>query len=104
MTPTKSMDVFGLGSILYYMEFGRPAMDTDLDSADVLHCGSHARLPWPLESRTIFQGAARDAAHACLSIQPEGRLESLAPLQEHLEATQSLETSTSHDGLCSSSP
>eukprot|EP00927_Polykrikos_kofoidii_P008776 TRINITY_DN13660_c0_g1_i4.p1 TRINITY_DN13660_c0_g1~~TRINITY_DN13660_c0_g1_i4.p1 ORF type:complete len:609 (+),score=53.20 TRINITY_DN13660_c0_g1_i4:43-1869(+) len=104
MTPTKSMDVFGLGSILYYMEVGRPAMDTDLDLRDVLRCDSHMQLPWPVETRTIFQSAARDAAHACLSIQPEGRVESLLPLQEHLEATQSVDTSMSNDGGSVSSP
>eukprot|EP00927_Polykrikos_kofoidii_P016280 TRINITY_DN17340_c0_g1_i1.p1 TRINITY_DN17340_c0_g1~~TRINITY_DN17340_c0_g1_i1.p1 ORF type:complete len:207 (-),score=21.92 TRINITY_DN17340_c0_g1_i1:46-618(-) len=104
MAPAKSLDVFALGCILYYMEVGRPAMDIDTMSDSLLLSENHEQLPWPENVRVIFGSAVRDAARLCLSIQPEDRPESLSLLQQLLEASQSIGNSMVEVGLVTSAP
>eukprot|EP00927_Polykrikos_kofoidii_P018676 TRINITY_DN18689_c0_g1_i1.p1 TRINITY_DN18689_c0_g1~~TRINITY_DN18689_c0_g1_i1.p1 ORF type:complete len:621 (-),score=74.12 TRINITY_DN18689_c0_g1_i1:61-1923(-) len=87
---SKALDIFALGSILHYLEVGRPAMDLDALANDQLCSDANGRLPWRVGKRSIFSSAARDAAHECLCVQPQCRPQSLAVLQSLLEAVRNL--------------
>ncbi len=84
--PTEKLDIFSFGSVVYYMELGKPPMADVSKQSKVLQDAA-ARLPWSAgpNSWTFLSKEAREDIHACLTVGPQFRPASLDRVQAALE-------------------
>merc|ERR1712032_893532 len=83
--PTKSMDIFTFGSLVYYLENWVPPMRGVTPDSELLDDPT-GRFKWPVPRRTFLPDEARAIACSCLTVSADTRLgsmEMVTPVFEH---------------------